>query len=444
LRETNRVVMQIGHILTTLPDVASYSRRTGLQLGGFLTEANTGDFLVRLKKKRRRSIQEVVDDVRQKVLAEVPGVKIEFAQLMGDLIGDLTAVPQPIEIKIFGDNYKQIHAISQKVVQEIRKVRGVVDIYDGVTIAGSSILIKVDNLRAGLYGLTAEDVQREVHAAVNGTVASEIQNKQYMTGIRVRFPLRDRHNLTKIRRLRIHSTNGTYVSLSSVADLSIQEGQPELTRENLKQMIPVTARISGRDMGSTLREIQAKIRRDISFPSDVFIEYGGLYHEQQKSFKGLLVVLIMAVLLVFTVQLIEFESFKIPVLILMMAILSLFGVFFLLRITGVALNISSMMGMIMIIGIVAENAIFLIHYIQLFRAQGRPLDSAIIEAGQVRMRPIMMTTLAAVLALMPLAVGIGAGAQMQQPLAIAVIGGFSVSAFLLLFLLPVFYQAFYN
>ncbi|GBD92600.1 cobalt-zinc-cadmium resistance protein CzcA [bacterium BMS3Abin05] len=444
LRETNRVVMQIGHILTTLPDVASYSRRTGLQLGGFLTEANTGDFLVRLKKRRRRSIQEVVDDVRQKVLAEVPGVKIEFAQLMGDLIGDLTAVPQPIEIKIFGDNYKQIHAISQKVVQEIRKVRGVVDIYDGVTIAGSSILIKVDNLRAGLYGLTAEDVQREVHAAVNGTVASEIQNKQYMTGIRVRFPLRDRHNLTKIRRLRIHSTNGTYVSLSSVADLSIQEGQPELTRENLKQMIPVTARISGRDMGSTLREIQAKIRRDISFPSDVFIEYGGLYHEQQKSFKGLLVVLIMAVLLVFTVQLIEFESFKIPVLILMMAILSLFGVFFLLRITGVALNISSMMGMIMIIGIVAENAIFLIHYIQLFRAQGRPLDSAIIEAGQVRMRPIMMTTLAAVLALMPLAVGIGAGAQMQQPLAIAVIGGFSVSAFLLLFLLPVFYQAFYN
>ena len=265
-----------------------------------------------------------------------------------------------------------------------------------------------------------------------------------MGGIRVWSPLNVRRDLDRIKHLRIYSPKGDYISLGSVADLQVQNGQPELTRENLKQMIAVKARISGRDMGSTLREIQSKIKQNIPLPQNVFIKYGGLYREQQKSFKGLLIVLIMAVLLVFSVQLLEFESFKIPAIILAIDFLSLFGVFLLLRLTGVALNISSMMGMIMIIGIVAENAIFLIHYIQLFRRQGVAINEAIIKAGKVRMRPIIMTTLAAVLALMPLAIGIGAGAQMQQPLAISVIGGFSLSAFLLLFVLPVFYAALFR
>lgn len=439
LEETDRVLVQIEQILTAIPEIVSYSRRTGLQLGGGLTEANMGDFLIRLGKKRSRGIQEIIDEVRQKVLNNVPGIEIEFAQLMGDLIGDLTAVPQPIEIKIFGDNYSQIHDISTKVVEEIGKVRGVVDIYDGVTIAGSSLMVKVDPLRAGLFGLTVEGVQREIDAAINGAVASEVQDKQFMTGIRVWYPFNQRTSIDKIKRIRILSPGGDYVSLVSVADLSIQEGLPELTRENLKQMIAVTARISGRDMGSTLKDIQARLKHNLTLPQNIYIQYGGLYHEQQKSFQGMLMVLAIAILLVFTVQLLEFESFKIPIIILVVDILSLFGVFLLLLITGIALNISSMMGMVMIIGIVAENSIFLIHYIQEFIDRGMPVRAAVIEAGQIRLRPIIMTTLAAVLALMPLAIGIGAGAQMQQPLAIAVIGGFSLSAVLLLFLLPVFY-----
>ncbi len=444
LQETDRVVSQIGKILLSIPEVASYSRRTGLQLGGGLTEANMGDFLIRLKKNRSRNIRQIIDDVRRRVLHSVPGVEVEFAQLMGDLIGDLTAVPQPIEIKVFGNDYSQIHDISQKVVKEIEQVRGVVDIYDGVTIAGSSILIKVNKLKAGMFGLSAEDIRRELEAAIGGTVASEIPASQYMIGIRVWYPKNDRADIGQIKRIRILTPTGDYASVASIADISIKEGQPELTRENLKQMIAVTARISGRDMGSTLRDIQARLKQNVTLPSNVFIQYGGLYHEQQKSFRGLLLVLLMAVLLVFTVQLIEFESFRVPIIILIVDILSLFGVFFLLRITGVALNISSMMGMIMIVGIVAENAIFLIHYIELFSKNENSLETAVIEAGKVRMRPIIMTTLAAVLALLPLAIGIGAGAQMQQPLAIAVIGGFSVSAFLLLLLLPVIFMAFFK
>ena len=260
-----------------------------------------------------------------------------------------------------------------------------------------------------------------------------------MTGIRVQYPLIDRGNIDKLKQMRILTPNGEYVKLGTVANLNILDGQPELTRENIKQMIAVKARLSGRDMGSAMAEIKQKVSSQISLPSNVFIQYGGLYAEQQKSFKGLLIVLIMAILLVFSVQMIEFESFKIPIIILVLALLSLAGVFFLLWITNVALNISSMMGMIMIIGIVGENAIFLIHYIQLFRKEGMDLKKALVEAGKVRLRPIFMTTFAAVLALMPLALGIGAGAQMQQPLAIAVIGGFSLSALLLLFILPVFY-----
>ncbi len=444
LEETNRIILQIEDILTKIPEVASYSRRTGLQLGGGLTEANMGDFLIRLKKSRHRNIQEIIDDVRGKVLHFVPGVEVEFAQLMGDLIGDLTAVPQPIEIKVFGNEYSQIHRISQKIVQEIEKVRGVVDIYDGVTIAGSSILLRVDKLKAGMYGLSAEKIQQELAASIGGTVASEIPDQQYMVGIRVWYPKSERADIEKIKRIRILTPTGDYVSVVSIADIKIKEGQPELTRENQKQMIAVTARISGRDMGSTLRDIQERLKKNIQLPQNVFIQYGGLYREQQKSFRDLLLVLLTAILLVFTVQLIEFESFKIPFIILIVDILSLFGVFFLLKITGVALNISSMMGMIMIIGIVAENAIFLIHYIQIFSRQEKSMVLAVIEAGKVRMRPIIMTTLAAVLALMPLAIGVGAGAQMQQPLAIAVIGGFSLSAFLLLLFLPVVYLIFFN
>jgi len=439
LEETDRVLRQIGKILSSTPEVASYSRRTGIQLGGGLTEANMGDFLVRLKSKRSRGIQDVISDVRNKILKNVPGIEIEFAQLMGDLIGDLTAVPQPVEVKVFGDNYTEIDSISKRVVKILQNVPGVVDIFNGVTIAGSSIMIKVKPLLAGVYGLTTEDVLNEVNSAVQGNVASEIQGQLYMTGIRVRFPLTARQNVQKLERMKILTPNGDYVKLKTIAELEILDGQPELTRENLKQMIAVKSRLSGRDMGSAMAEIQQKVSSQISLPGNVFIKYGGLYAEQQKSFKGLLIVLIMAILLVFSVQMIEFESFRIPVIILVLALLSLAGVFFLLWLTNVALNISSMMGMIMIIGIVGENAIFLIHYIQLFRDEGMNLKTALIEAGKVRLRPILMTTFAAVLALMPLAIGIGAGAQMQQPLAIAVIGGFSLSAFLLLFLLPVFY-----
>ncbi len=439
LQETDRVLRQIGSIINSIPEVASYSRRTGIQLGGGLTEANMGDFLVRLKNKRSRGIQEIIPEVRSRVHKTVPGIEIEFAQLMGDLIGDLTAVPQPIEVKVFGDDYAQIDSLSKHIVKILENVKGVVDIYNGITIAGSSIMLDVKPLYAGIYGLTAEDIFRQVQAAVEGNVASEIQGKLYMTGIRVQYPLSDRKNIDRLKQMRILTPKGTYVKLNSIADVATLEGQPELTRENLKQMIAVKARLSGRDMGSAMEEIQRKISKEIPLSSSVFIQYGGLYAEQQKSFKGLLIVLIMAILLVFSVQMIEFESFKIPIIILALALLSLAGVFFLLWLTNVALNISSIMGMIMIIGIVGENAIFLIHYIQLFRKEGMGLKDALIEAGKVRLRPIFMTTFAAVSALMPLALGIGAGAQMQQPLAIAVIGGFSLSAFLLLFLLPVFF-----
>jgi CzcA family heavy metal efflux pump len=439
LVETDRVLKQIEAILTTVPEVESYSRRTGLQLGGALTEADMGDFLIRLKAKRNRSIEEITDDVREKVLAKVPGIEIEFAQLMGDLIGDLTAVPQPIEIKVFGDNYEQIHLIASKVADEIQKVKGVVDIYDGVTIAGAAITAKVNNLQASRFGLNANSIQEEVDAALNGTIASEVQGAQYMTGIRVWYPYRDRENIDKIKRLPILTSKGGYTPLGEVAEIKIEEGQPELKRESLKQMIAVTARISGRDLGGTLNDIKAVIKDNIKLPHNVFIQYGGLYKEQQESFKGLLAVLIMAILLVFSVLVVEFESFRIPLVVLLMSVLSLFGVFLLLRVTGVALNISSMMGMVMIVGIVAENSIFVIHYIRKFIMEGSSVVVAVIEAGKIRMRPIIMTTLAAVLALMPLAIGIGAGAQMQQPLAIAVIGGFCVSSLLLLFLLPVFF-----
>jgi CzcA family heavy metal efflux pump len=440
LEETDRILKHVEKILMGIPEVESYSRQTGTQLGFFLTEANTGDFLVKLKQKRSRNINEVIAEVRHRTEASEPALRIEFGQLMMDVIGDLTNNPSPVEIKLFSDDPVLLRATATQVTNIIKTIPGVVDVFDGVVIAGPSLIVHVDPFRAAQAGLTVEDVSAQLETMMRGSAETNVQKGEKLMNIRIRFPETYRTDADQIEGTRLVDASGTFVPLRSIASIERTAGQAELHREGLRQMLAVTARLEGRDLGRTIDDIKAALASKLILPQGMTLEYGGVYQTQQESFRGLLLVAMAAVMLVFLVLLIEFGEFAVPFSIFIINLLSLIGVFGALWITGVSFNISSFVGIIMIIGIVAENAIFVMHRVHELRLQGLTLDDALVQAGQMRARPILMTTLAAVLALLPLSLGIGAGAQMQQPLAIAVIGGFSVSSFFLFFGLPVIYR----
>ena len=443
LSETNRILKKIEKIILSIREVKSFSRRTGTQLGFFITEPNTGDFLIRLKDHRKKSIEQVISELRDKVYAAEPGkVYVDFGQIMQDLIGDMTGSPMPIDIKIFSPDTSILDSIANKIADLISRIRGVVDVFNGITISGPAINVRVDPLKAGLVGVTPQYVSDYVTTALWGTVATDVREGEKVINIRVMMPSSDTDTIKKLESMQIVTPDGLVVPLKSIAAVKIAGGQAEIDRENLRQMLAVTGRISGRDLGSVMRDVKAELAKKLTLPPGTSISYGGVYKNQQESFKGLLMVLLMAVALVFTVMILEFESITVPLIIYSVIIPSFFGVLGLLYITGTPLNISSLMGTIMIVGIVAENGIFVVHYIQDAVKSGMPVKEAAIRAGSLRIRPILMTALAAILALMPLALGLGTGAQMHKPLAIAIIGGFSLSVFLLIFVLPVMYSVF--
>ncbi|HKW94834.1 MAG TPA: efflux RND transporter permease subunit [Methylomirabilota bacterium] len=435
LSETDRLLREVERIVTSIPEVDSYSRRTGLQLGGGLTEANTGDFFLHLKPPPRRPIEAVMAEVRRKVEHEVPGLRIETAQLMEDLVGDLTAVPQPIEIKLFGDDGAQLRALAPQVAARLARVSGVVEPFDGVRIAGNAVDIRVDRVKAALEGVGADLVTRQVQAQLAGTVASVIQEGETLVGVRVWSPEGARRYLQQLQALRLRAPDGHSMPLSRVATAEIQGGQAEVVRENLKPMVAVTARVEGRDLGSTLRDVRAALA-PLPLPPGVYVEYGGLYREQQQSFRDLLLVFVSAVMLVTVLLLFLYERVAVVASILITTLLSTSGVFAGLWLTGTELDISALVGMTMIVGIVTEVAIF--YFAELGLTPSAEL-SGLVRAGTMRMRPILMTTLIAILALLPLALNIGAGAAMQKPLAIAIISGLVVAVPLVLLFMPALY-----
>ncbi len=442
LTETNRLLTQIEGILRATPEVQTWSRRTGLQLGGGITHANEGDFFVRLKPLPRAPIWQVMDRVRQRIEARVPGIKIDTAQLMQDLIGDLTAVPQPVEIKIFDDNAQQLTALAHKTAAAIAKVQGIVEIRSGIRVAGDALNIRLDPTRMALQGVDAQQVQAQLAALIGGSVATQIEQGSKMVGVRVWDAPSLRQTPQAIATLPLRAPDGHVFMLGEVAQVDILTGQPEIIRENLKRMAAVTARISGRDLGSTVAAVKRVIDVPGFYPPGVYIKLGGLYKQQQIAFKGLLQVLVAAVLLVFFLLLFLYERFKVALAILAMPLAALPAVFVGLWISGIELNISAMMGMTMIVGIVTEVAIFYFSEVQELQ-QAHPdisLDAALVQAGINRMRPIAMTTLAAMLTLAPLALAIGQGSAMQQPLAVAIIAGLAVQLPLVLLLMPALFK----
>lgn len=441
LAETDRLLRQVEAILKATPDVATYSRRTGTQLGGGLTEANEGDFFIRLKSGPRRPIGVVMDEVRGKVEKTVPGLSIELLQLMEDLIGDLTAVPQPIEVKIFSDDAPTLAALANKTATAIGKIPGVVDVRNGINPAGDALQITVDREKAALEGLDPDAVTRQLSNDLSGTVATEIQQGSKMIGVRVWIPPSDRAIDRDVGRLLLRAADGHSVPVSRIASITSVSGQPQIDRENLKRMVAVTARISGRDMGSVALAVKHVMDRSGFLPRGVYYELGGLYQQQRVAFHGLLAVFAAAVALVFLLLLFLYEHLRMALATLAIPLLSISAVFIGLWLSGIELNISAMMGMTMIVGIVTEVAIFYFSEYQDLTAAGMNWEDALLAAGKNRMRPIAMTTLAAILTLLPLAFALGQGSSMQQPLAVAIISGLVVQLPLTLLVMPAVFHA---
>lgn len=436
VKETDRLIKQVEEILMSIPEVETYSRRTGLALGGYITEANEGDFFIRLRSGKRRPVEKIMDEVRKRVEHEVPGLEIEMAQLMEDLIGDLTAVPQPIEIKLFSDDESTLMKVAPEIAREISRIPNVVDIKDGIVLAGDALMIHIDRDKAAIEGIDPEFVTTMLQNSIEGCLTTSVREGIKMVGVRVWLPqdLRDRKKA--IETLQIRAPDGHFFPLKRISHIEPVIGQPQIIREDLKRMAPVTARISGRDMGSVMRDIKGVLDRKGLLPEGVYYELGGLYRQQQSAFKGLMAVFAGAVFLAFSLLLFLYENFGTAVAVILNTLLVLLVVMSGLYVTGQEINISSMMGMTMVVGIVTETAIFYVSEWKYLLKEVNSPETALIQAGKNRMRPIAMTTFAAIFALMPLALGIGKGSAMLTPLAIAIISGLSVQTFFVLLVLP--------
>jgi CzcA family heavy metal efflux pump len=439
LSETNRVITHVEEILKSIPEVESTSRRTGMQLGlASVTEANTGDISVKLKEKRSRGIDEVIADARSQVKAEEPALDVEFIQVLQDMISDLTGEPQPVEVKLFSENPALLADWAPKVADGIGKVQGVVDVLNGIdnTISGPAVTFQIQPGVAARTGFSPEEVATDASAILEGEPApTPVVNNSRAYTLRVRFPDRNRSSIEAMANTLLTSSSGRTATLGSLGEIVNLPGQTEILRDNLQRQVTVSARLEGTDLGTAISQVQ-KVIAQLHIPSGIRVVYGGTYQEQQKSFRDLVFVLVLAVVLVFCVLLFEFGTFAAPIAILSSALLSTSGVFMALLITGTTFNISSFMGMIMVIGIVAKNGILLLDADQKFRDLGFSAEEAILQSSRRRLRPIVMTALATLAGMLPLAFALGAGSQMLQPLAIAVIGGVLISMVLSLIITP--------
>jgi CzcA family heavy metal efflux pump len=435
LEETDRMLRECERIISAIPEVEAYSRRTGTQMGFFITEPNRGDYLIQLKKGRDRSTEDVIADIRAKVEASQPALRIDFGQVIGDMLGDLMESVQPIEIKIFGNDQKQLQALSRQVGDVVEHVTGTADVFNGIVIAGPSVAVTPDYARLAQFGLTPAALQFQLQTALEGNVIGNILETEQQPAIRMVYPGNRRLSVADIPKLSVYMPGGKLQPITQLATVTLNAGEAEMQRENLQSMGVVTARLEGRGLGSVMKDIRATVGSKVALPAGYHIEYGGSYAQQQKSFSELLLILFTSSLLVFGVILFLFKDFKVALLIVLLAVLGISGSYLALFLTGTALNVGSYTGLIMIVGIIGENAIFT--FLQFKEALAdMSVDDAIIYSISTRLRPKLMTALGAIIALMPLALGIGVGAQLHQPLAIAVIGGFIVALPLLLIVLP--------
>ncbi|MER3472175.1 MAG: acriflavine resistance protein B [Chitinophagaceae bacterium] len=458
LEETDRLCQQMEKIILANPNVEAYSRRTGMKMAFRTVPANFGDYLIQLKKERPQTTPNVIGDLRKSIEMVVPALNISFGQRISDLLGDLMSTPAPIEIKVFGDSYTTLKQLALQAEAILQRIHGLADINNGLVVEGPSLVFTPNQDKLSRYNISLTDFQTQLstytggvalgmnantpepspaQAAMTGGVqVGQIQDGEQMRRILFRFANFADNDLEHLKRQLIFLPDGSTRPVSFFTDIKVIPGEIEERREDLKSNIVLTARLDNRDLGSAITEIQNRFKAELPLPQGYSIAYGGAYSEQQQSFKELLLILGMAILLVLAVLIFLFREWVISLVVLFVSVMGITGCILGLFITGIPLNVSSYTGIIMIVGIIAENAIFTVNQFKANLKDTGDVDTSINYAIAMRIRPKLMTAIGAILALMPLALGIGLGAQMQQPLAVAVIGGFVSGLPLLLLVLP--------
>ncbi|MGZ4117142.1 MAG: efflux RND transporter permease subunit, partial [Bacteroidia bacterium] len=443
VEETDRILREAEKLIVQVPEVESYSRRTGAEMGFFITEPNRGDYLIQLRKDRARTTDEVISDIRQKIESTQPSLEIDFGQIIGDMLGDLMSSTQPIEVKVFGNNPKVLDEYAKQIAGIVSKVKGTADVFDGIVIAGPEVNITPKYSKLAQFNISPADFQYQMQTQLEGNIIGSIIENQQLTNIRMIYPNSKNSGINNIAQQSVFLPDGKLKPISEFAKVEVKPGVAEIKREDLQSMVSITARLDGKDLGTVMKNIQTNINSSIHFPQGYHVSYGGAFAEQKKSFDDLLIILITASLLVFTVILFLFRDYKISLLILVISLLGISGSYIALYITDTPLNVGSYTGLIMIIGIIGENAIFTFQQFSVI-AKSSPVEDAIVYAISTRLRPKLMTALGAIIALMPLALGIGTGAQLHQPLAIAVTGGFIIALPLLLIVYPTMLKIIYR
>lgn len=436
LEETDRMLIEVEKIIHTIPEVEAYSRRTGTQMGFFITEPNRGDYLIQLKKDRSKTSNDVIDEIRLKVETSQPALRIDFGQVIGDMLGDLMSSVSPIEVKVFGNNQQELQKIAKQVAQIVEKTEGTADVFDGIVYAGPSISITPDYNQLSQYGIAPANLQFQLQTLLEGNVIGSILELDKAVPIRMIYPNTQNRNLEEIRKIFIFLPNGKSIPITNLVTISISKGIAEIERENLQMMCVVTGRLDNKDLGTVMQNIKKEVSSKVILPSGYYIDYAGAYKDQQQSFKELLLILMASCLLVFGVLLFLFRNLKVAFILLFISVLGIAGSYLLLFLTNTPLNVGSYTGLIMIVGIISENAIFTyLQFKETFLSSNNKKQS-LVYAISTRLRPKLMTALGAIIALLPLAIGIGTGSELHQPLAIAVIGGFLIAMPLLLIVLP--------
>ncbi len=439
LTETNRMLMHVEEILRDIPEIESFSRRTGARLALAIAEPNTGDFLVKLRPQRSRSTAQVIEEVRGRANAAEPALHFEFPGVLSDLIGDLTWSPNPVEIKIYSTDTELLKSKAAEIARTIEEIPGVVDVNDGLVVAGPTMRLRTNVAEAARVGLTPRSLGQEIQATMLGTVSSYVLKGDRIYNVRVLASPASHDREQSLASMPLRTLSGANLAVQDVASIEREPGILEMHREDLRQLVSVSARFENIDMGHGIDSIKKRLAEHVRLPENASLEFGGLYQEQQRSFRNLTFVLAMALVLVFAVLMLEFRAFLKPIAILCGSVLALSGVAASLWLTGTTLNIISFLGAIIGIGITAKNGILMLDYVDQLVDGGMPLGEALIQSGRRRLRPVLMTSLTTFLGLLPLAYGVGAGADMLRPMAIAVIGSLGMSLALSLMATPVFY-----
>ena len=442
LSETDKNCRKIEDILMQVPEIKSYSRRTGMELGFFVTEQYTGDFLIALKslKEREHSTEEIINQLREQIIHEIPQIEVEFVQIMQDELNDMAGEEAPLNVKIFGNDYRVIQNLADSVIKIMETVPGVVDIASGVSYGSPEITYQIDGDAVTREGLTIADAEEQMRIALLGEEATKLRRSNYLEPVVVRYSDTIRQDPTWLAQVPVVNGMGQVIPASSFSRIEEKTNVNELARENQQPLVSVTSNISGRDLGGTARDLRARLA-SLLLPSGVRLELAGQIESQRKAFRNLLLVLTLAIGLVFLLLVIQFRSYRLPLIIFLTMPFSQIGALLALRWTHTELNISAFMGMILLIGVVVKNGILLIEYTEQLCQEGvGSIIEALAKAGRTRLRPIFMTSLTTIIALFPLALNIGSGAELQRPLAIAVIGGLSISTFFTLIVVPTAYM----